>query len=124
MEIKFKAPTSFIFDVSDKMLMMDPEQIIHPLAWLYVVERALAVRFAWNICSSTPRCRHLTSQYALVEFIQTNHSIYLTEIIPEEIGIALRRHVVRIHLDREAFVVTAVRPLPGELLYDHPVLTV
>jgi len=105
MNIDFKGPVGFIFDVSSLTDTLDRDRDFSPLAWQYVIERDLVEFGQLTLVSETPHCKSLEGQYRHIRALQKRHQLNFVNQLDDYILSHLREFVLSIEMTIELLIV-------------------
>jgi hypothetical protein len=111
MNIDFKGPIGFIFDVSSLTGTLDTDNVLSPLAWQYVIESDLADQCQLELLSRVPHCASLEQQYELIRRLQKRYELNFICQLDEHILSQLRGYVLAIEMTTEVLVIIKVTSL-------------
>jgi len=114
MNIDFKGPIGFIFDVSSLTDTLDRDRDISPLAWQYVIEQDLIAVTHLQLAGTVPHCPSLETQYRLLRAMQTRYAVNFVCQLDPHILSHLKGHVLTVEMTPDILVIVKMKSISEE----------
>jgi len=111
MNIDFKGPIGFIFDVSSLTSTLDRDNDLSPLAWQYVIESDLVSVGRLTLIPRAPHCASLERQYELIRRLQKRYELNFVCQLDEHTLSHLREYVLAIEMTTDVLVIIKITSL-------------
>ena len=111
MNIDFKGPRGFIFDISSLNEVLGSEGVFSPLAAQYVVERSLVENLGLSVVSDIPQYPSLRDQYRQIKFLMSWYGLEVHKKIPKNIVGMLREFVISVVMNDDILLICLQKPI-------------